>query len=841
MQLKLTPSARRALRKALMPAIVALGGAGALSAPAMAANSISAATAGHRYRHGAVPLRPGAHHNGAFSSPQAAATTGLLQYGGGVGGVGVVSGTPKVYVVFWGSQWGTQSTNSQGYVTLSGDPNNAAPDIQAFFKGLGTGSETWSGVMTQYCDGSGVATGATSCGSTTAHVGYPTGGALAGVWVDESAAAPASATGNQIGQEAVNAAGHFGNTTTASNRYVQYDIVSPTGTTPDGFNTSSGNFCAWHDYTGDSSLTGGAVNSPYGNIAFTNMPYVTDAGSGCGQNFVNSGSAGTDDGFTIVGGHEYAETLTDEFPAGGWTDSSGNEDGDKCAWISSGAGASQNITLSTGTFAVQSTWANDDGTSGGCEVTHAIVGGGGGGNTVTVTSPGSQTSTVGTAASLQIHATDSASGQTLTYTATGLPAGLSIGSSTGLISGTPTTAATSNVTVTATDGTGAHGATTFTWTVNPSSGGGCTPSQLIGDPGFESGGTNSAWTTSAGVFNNSSSEPPHGGSWDAWMDGYGTPHTDAISQTVTIPAGCNSDTLSFWLHIDTANTSGSAQDTLAVQLLNSSGTVLSTLHTFSNLDANTGYTQESYNVSSYAGQAITLKLTGAETGNGQTSFVTDDYALNTSGGSTTNTVTVTSPGNQTSTAGTQIKALQIAASDSASGQTLTFTATGLPAGLSISSGGQITGTPTTAGTSSVTVTVKDSTGASGSTTFTWTVNPAAGNTVTVTNPGSQTSTAGTAISALQIQATDSASGQTLTFSATGLPAGLSISSSGSITGTPSTAGTYTVTVTATDTTGAKGAATFTWTVNASSGGCTAAQLLKNPGFEDGPSQTAWTW
>jgi hypothetical protein len=87
-------------------------------------------------------------------------------------------------------------------------------------------------------------------------------------------------------------------------------------------------------------------------------------------------------------------------------------------------------------------------------------------NTVTVNNPGSQTSTVGTAVSLQIRASDSASGQTLTYSASGLPAGLSINSSTGLISGTPTTAGTYSATVTATDTTAASGRASFTWTVN---------------------------------------------------------------------------------------------------------------------------------------------------------------------------------------------------------------------------------------------------------------------------------------------------------------------------------------------------------------------------------------
>ncbi len=103
---------------------------------------------------------------------------------------------------------------------------------------------------------------------------------------------------------------------------------------------------------------------------------------------------------------------------------------------------------------------------------YTTTGGGGGGNTVTVTNPGNQTGTVGTAASLQVHASDSASGQTLTYSATGLPAGLSINSSNGLISGTPTTAGTSNVTVKATDTTGASGSAAFSWTIGSSGGGG---------------------------------------------------------------------------------------------------------------------------------------------------------------------------------------------------------------------------------------------------------------------------------------------------------------------------------------------------------------------------------
>jgi hypothetical protein len=247
------------------------------------------------------------------------------------------------------------------------------------------------------------------------------------------------------------------------------------------------------------------------------------------------------------------------------------------------------------------------------------------GNTVTVTNPGNQAATVNTAVSLQVSATDSASGQTLTYSATGLPAGLSI-STNGLITGTPTTAGSYPVTVTAKDTTGATGSAAFTWTVSSVSG--CTARQLLGNPGFETGSA-APWTASVGVLNNDSAEPPHSGSWDAWLDGYGTTHTDTLSQPVALPSGCTTYQASFWLHVDTTETTTtSANDTLKVQVLNSSGTVLATLATFSNLNAASGYQQHSYSLSSYAGQTVTLKFTGTENSSRQTSFAVDDTAVN---------------------------------------------------------------------------------------------------------------------------------------------------------------------------------------------------------------------
>jgi hypothetical protein len=235
------------------------------------------------------------------------------------------------------------------------------------------------------------------------------------------------------------------------------------------------------------------------------------------------------------------------------------------------------------------------GTPNGAALPASLCSGGSTGNTVTVTNPGTQTTTVGSSVSLQISATDSG-GLSLTYSETGLPAGLAISSS-GLITGAPTTAASSSVTVTAKDSTGASGSASFTWTVNAKTS--CTAAQLLGNPGFESG--NKIWKATADVILDNSeaggAEVAQAGKWFAWLDGYGTPHTDTLSQGVAVPAGCSNYTLSYEQHIDTSEDSSKAIDTLKLQVLNSSGTVLATLSTYSNLNAANGYSPVSVNMS----------------------------------------------------------------------------------------------------------------------------------------------------------------------------------------------------------------------------------------------------
>jgi hypothetical protein len=141
-----TATARRARR--LTAALGAVGATVVLMSAAEAAPAPTGAAAvvGHAYRHGLVPMVSGAVTHGTV---MAACSAKCLHFGSGVSGVGVTTGKEKVYLVFWGSQWGTQGKNSNGYATFTGDSKGVAPDLQAFLTGLGNGGELWSGVMTQ--------------------------------------------------------------------------------------------------------------------------------------------------------------------------------------------------------------------------------------------------------------------------------------------------------------------------------------------------------------------------------------------------------------------------------------------------------------------------------------------------------------------------------------------------------------------------------------------------------------------------------------------------------------------------------------------------------------------
>jgi serine protease len=243
---------------------------------------------------------------------------------------GAVETAPTVYISWWGPQWGT-GFSSGGYTSAQ-----AQTYVHDFFANVGGSS--WDAINTQYCQG--VARGTVNCGTAGTHITNPAG-QLAGTWNDTSAV-PSSPTQSQIAAAALRLQQAVGYHTNAT-----YMVFTPTGHSMNGFATS---WCAWHDVTSASS----------GALAYAYMPYQPDAGYSCGQNFVNANDAfgnGYFDGFSVVGGHEYAEALSDPFPASGsygWLDSRGNEIGDKCAWSS----LSGDITLAGHAFAVQPLWSN---------------------------------------------------------------------------------------------------------------------------------------------------------------------------------------------------------------------------------------------------------------------------------------------------------------------------------------------------------------------------------------------------------------------------------------------------------------------------------------------------
>jgi serine protease len=222
--------------------------------------------------------------------PPDVSTSGLKWWGGHV------QHTPKIYLIFWGSAW---TTSNSVYNTAI-----------KFLRGL-SGSQ-WNGAVTQYYD-------------STAHISNDA--AVSGIWIDTSSV-PSSPTSSQVGAEAERGVKHFGYAGAIAN----YVVAIEHAHSPSGFGTQ---WCAWHSEESETQ----------GTVSFTDLPYMPDAGWACGAGSVNS--PGTNDGVSIVGGHEEAETQTDP-QLHGWYDSKGYEIGDLCAWQHL-----QNTSFSTGVFPTQ--------------------------------------------------------------------------------------------------------------------------------------------------------------------------------------------------------------------------------------------------------------------------------------------------------------------------------------------------------------------------------------------------------------------------------------------------------------------------------------------------------
>jgi hypothetical protein len=274
--------------------------------------------------------------------------------------------------------------------------------------------------------------------------------------------------------------------------------------------------------------------------------------------------------------------------------------------------------------------------------TGAVLGGGGGGggggttNSTFSLSLGNSGASVADGATGGVGVSTALTGgsaQNVNLSVSGAPSGVTASFGTGSVqAGGSTTlnvsvastvpAGTYPLTVTGTGATSGSASATWNLTVTAVTTGACSSAQLLTNPGFESGST--TWTATPYVIaRNSGIGAPHAGSYDAWLDGYGTTHTDSVAQTVKVAAGCTKATVSFWMNINTSERSTTAaNDKLTVTL---GGT---TLATYSNLNHTSGYQAYTLTMAIPAGTtSLPLKFTGSENSSLQTSFVIDDTAL----------------------------------------------------------------------------------------------------------------------------------------------------------------------------------------------------------------------
>jgi hypothetical protein len=414
-----------------------------------------------------------------------------------------------------------------------------------------------------------------------------------------------------------------------------------------GIATVIGPPLAWYDST--NGEIGDICNAQQGSYVANGTTYTlqlefSNSANNCvlppAQSTPNFTLSASPASVSVTQGSSGKSTIT-ETPSGGFTGSVTLSASGLPAGVTASFGTNPTTSTSVVTFTASSTATTGTstititGTSGTLTHTTSVsltINGVATPNFSLSASPSSLTVKQGTSGTSTITETPSGGFTgSVTLSASGLPSGVTASFGTNpttstsvvtLTASSTATTGTATVTITGTSGTLTH-TTTVSLTISSAS-----ATQLIVNPGFETGAA-TPWALTAGVLNNSTAEPAHSGSWDAWLDGYGTTHTDSAAQTISIPSTATTATLTFWLHIDTAETTTTtAFDTLRVQVLNTSGTVLSTLGTFSNLNKAAGYLQHSFSVLAFKGQTIQIKFTGTEDTSLQTSFVLDDINVN---------------------------------------------------------------------------------------------------------------------------------------------------------------------------------------------------------------------